>query len=100
MDEYQVTCISKPHPQCSHEEIICIGNLADKWRLTLEGAIYQLEKRVSKFYIIDPATGRHCFLEIVKEFGKRKHLKAHLDGRWIDGLLEQPECGEDCKIVS
>jgi hypothetical protein len=100
MAEYLVTCINKPHPQSSHEEITHIGNLKDNWRLTLDGAIYQIEKKISKFYTVDNTTGRQCFLEVVRELGGKPYLKAHADAKWIDNLLAQAECGENCNIIS
>ena len=100
MAEYQVTCITKPAGLDHHGDITHIGNLEDKWRLTLDGAIYQIENKVSTFYIVDPATGRQCFLEVVRELGKKKYLKAHMDAKWIDGLLTQEACDENCKIIS
>ena len=100
MAEYLVTCINKPHPQSSHEEITHIGNLKDNWRLTLDGAIYQIEKKVSKFYIVDNTTGRQYFLEVVRELGGKPYLKAHADAKWVDNLLAQAECGENCNIIS
>lgn len=100
MAEYQVTCINKPHHLSQHADITHIGNLADKWRLTLEGAIYQIEKKVSKFYTVNKTTGRRCFLEVVRELGGKPYLKAHSDAKWIDDLLTQEECDDNCRIIS
>jgi len=35
MAEYQITCIDKPNSHNTHEEINYIGNLQDKWLLTI-----------------------------------------------------------------
>lgn len=100
MVEYQVTCINKPNPQSQHQEITHIGNLADQWRLSLDGVIYQIEKKVSSFYVFDPASRQRCYLEVVRELGKRPYLKAHVNGKWTDHLLALEECDDNCRIVS
>ena len=100
MGEYQVTCINKTDHQSLHEEITHIGNFEDKWRLTVQGAIYQIENKVSRFYTLDRATKKRFYLEVVRELGKAPYLKAHADGKWADKLLAQGECDETCKIVS
>ncbi|MGA2030217.1 MAG: DUF3892 domain-containing protein [Verrucomicrobiota bacterium] len=99
MAEYQVTCINKPHHLSAHEHIMHIGNLADKWRLTRESAIYQIESKVNQFYTVEKATGKKCYVGVVKEAGKNPYLRTHADGKWNDNLLAQPECDESCKIV-
>jgi hypothetical protein len=100
MADYQVTCINKLDHQSIHEDITHIGNLDDQWQMTIEGAIYQIENRVSKFYTIDRATKKRFYLEVVRELGKLPYLKAHAEGKWTDELLAQGECGENCKIVA
>jgi Protein of unknown function (DUF3892) len=100
MAEYQVTCIDKLDHLSLHERITHIGNLEDQWRLTVEGAIYQIEKKVSQFYTLDRSTRKRSYLEVVRELGKAPYLKAHADGKWTDDLLTQGECDENCRVVS
>jgi hypothetical protein len=100
MAEYQVTCINKLNQLSPHEHITHIGNFEDKWRLTIEGAIYQIENKVSQFYILDRATRKRFYLEIIKELRKRPYLKAHTEAKWTDDLLALGECDENCKIIS
>ena len=100
MVEYQVTCITKPDQMSTHEDITHIGNLEGKWRMTVAGAIYQIEKKISKFYILDDATATRSYLEIVRVLGKPPYLKAHAHAKWNDNLLAQGDCGDGCRIVS
>jgi hypothetical protein len=100
MAEFQVTCINKLDHLNLHEHITHIGNREDQWRLTVEGAIYQIENKVSQFYTLDRANRKRAYLEVVRELGKVPYLKTHADGKWTDDLLAQGECGENCRIVS
>ena len=100
MAEYQVTCINKLDHLSRHEDVTHIGNVEDQWRLTVEGAIYQIEKKVSQFYTLDRPTKRRAYLEVVRELGKMPYLKAHADGKWTDDLLAQGSCDGNCRIIS
>jgi hypothetical protein len=100
MAEYQVTCVNMLDHLSRHEDVTHIGNVEDQWRLTVEGAIYQIENKVSQFYTLDRANRRRAYLEVVRELGKVPYLKAHADGKWTDDLLAQRQCGENCRIVS
>jgi hypothetical protein len=100
MADYQVTCINKPHHLSPHEHITHIGNLADKWRLTREAAISQIEGKQNQFYTIDRTTGSRCYVGVVREANKVPFLRTHADAKWNDNLLAQPECDGNCKIVS
>lgn len=99
MAEYQVTCINKPHHQSQHEHITHIGNLAEKWRMTRETAIQQIDNNVNQFYTVDKTTGKKCYVAVVREPGKNPYLRTHADGKYNDNLLAQPECDGSCKLV-
>ena len=99
MAEYQVTCINKPNHLSSHEHITHIGNLANKWRLTKENAINQIDTKISQFYTIDSTTGAKCYIEVFRETGKAPYLRTLADGKWNDNLLALPDCDDSCKIV-
>jgi|ERR1035438_8086093 hypothetical protein len=99
MAEYHVTCINKPHHQSPHEHITHIGNIAEKWRVTRELAIQQIDSKTSQYYTIDGATGKKCYVGVVREAGKNPYLRTHADGKWNDNLLAQSECDSSCKIV-
>jgi Protein of unknown function (DUF3892) len=100
MVEYLVTCITKPDQRGAHEDITHIGNLENKWRMTVPGAIYQIEKKISKFYTLDKASGTRSYLEIVRVLGKPPYLKAHAHAKWNDNLLAQSECDDGCLIIA
>ena len=99
MAEKQVTCINKPHHQSAHEHITHIGNAAEKWRVSRETAIYQIEANINQFYTIDRMTGKKCHVGVVREAGKQPYLRTHADGKWNDNLLAQPECDSSCRIA-
>ena len=100
MAEYHVTCINKPEHLSSHEHITHIGNLAERWRVTREAAIHQIENKISQFYTIDRTTGKRCYVGVVREVGKNPYLRTHADGKWNDNLLAQAECDSSCRIVA
>ncbi len=100
MAEYQVTCINKPHRESTHEHITHIGDLTEKWRLTREAAIAQIDAKQSEFYTIDRTTGKKCYVGVVRDSNRAPFLRTHSDGKWNDNLLAQPECDGSCTIVS
>jgi hypothetical protein len=100
MAEYQVTCINKPQHQSAHEHITHIGNLANKWRMTRESAIIQIESKINQFFTIDHTTGKKCYIGVVREQGKAPFLRTYADQKWNDNLLAQPECDGNCKIIA
>jgi len=99
MAQYQVTCINKPHHQSAHEHITHIGNLSQKWRVTRESAIQQIESNTNQFYTVDSITGKVSFVGVVREAGKAPYLRTHADGQYNNNLLAQTECDSSCKIV-
>jgi len=98
MSEKHIICINKPHHQSAHEHITHIGNLTEKWRITRETAIYQIEANINQFYTIERATGKKCYIGVVKEAGKPPFLRSHADGKWNDNLLAQSECDSSCRL--
>ena len=98
MAEKHVTCINKPHHQSAHEHITHIGNLAEKWRVTREKAINEIEANINQYYTVDGTTGKKCYVGVVKEPGKQPYLRTHADGKWNDNLLAQPECDSSCQV--
>jgi len=99
MAEYQVTCINKPNHASPHEHITHIGNPANKWRMTREQAILQIEGNINQFYTVEKVTGKKCYIGVVKEAGKNPYLRTYADKVWKDNLLAQADCDESCKIV-
>lgn len=99
MAQKHVTCINKPHHQSAHEHITHIGNLAEKWRVARETAVYEIENNINVYYTIDKTTGKVCTVGVVREQGKAPYLRTHADGKYNDNLLAQPECDASCRIA-
>ena len=99
MAHNHVPCINKPHHHSPHEHITHIGNIAERWRVTKEKAVYEIESNINTYYTVDSTTGKVCLVGVVKEPGKAPYLRTHADGKYNDNLLAQPECGASCAIV-
>jgi hypothetical protein len=103
MNEYQVTCINKPHRMSAHEHITHIGNItnavADRWRMTREEAIREIDAKTAAFFTVDRSTGRRMYIGVVREAGKAPFLRTHADGKWNDNLLALAECDGTCRLV-
>jgi 23S rRNA A2030 N6-methylase RlmJ len=99
MSEYLVTCVTKPDRFSTHEHITHIGNTADKWKITRESAITQIDAKQAGFYTVDSGTGRRAYVGVVREAGKAPYLRTHADGTWNDNLLAQAECNGSCKLI-
>ena len=101
MNEYQVTCINKPHRMSPHEHITHIGNTANNWRLTREEAIRRIDAQQEAFFTVDNTTGRKMYIGVVRGDGfKAPYLRTHADGKWNDNLLAQNECNGNCKLIA
>jgi len=98
MNEFQVTCITKPDRFSRHEHITHIGSQGD-WCITREAAIRRIENNTEAFYTINAATGRKAYIGVVRENGKAPYLKTYADGIWNDNLLAQAEC-VNCKLIT
>src|SRR4051794_16460937 len=99
MNEFQVTCIVKPHRHSTHEHITHIGNLAQKWMLARETAIERIESKQEAYYTVDRLTGKRAYIGVVREHGKAAYLRTHADGQWNDNLLAQTDCDNTCRTV-
>ena len=94
----KVTCINKPHDQSAHEHITHIGNLEERWRVTKERAIYEIDNGINQYYTLDETTGKACLVVVVREARNAPYLRTHADGIFNDNLLVQAECGAVCII--
>lgn len=99
MPAKHVTCINKPHHHSAHEHITHIGNLLEKWRVTREKAIFEIEHNINQFYTVDQTTKKVCLIGVVREHGKDPYLRTYADGKYNDNLLAQPECDGTCQIL-
>ena len=100
MGEYLVNCINKLEGDGGHADITHIGNLEDHWRMSVAGAIYQIDNNISRFYTLDATGHKRCYLEVVRELHRPPFLRAHLGGRWSDALIELQECFEETLVVA
>jgi hypothetical protein len=99
MQEFQVTCITKPGQAGTHEQITHIGNIAGRWRLTRESVIWRIENKREAFFIVGPGTDKKSYIGVVREqSGKPPYLHSYADAKWNDNLLSLPDCGSECEI--
>lgn len=92
MNEFEVTCITKPDRNSRHEHITHIGNTAGRWCLSRETAVERIESNKENYFTVDQNTGKRASVGVVREAGKAPYLRTHADGKWNDNLLAQPEC--------
>jgi Protein of unknown function (DUF3892) len=91
MADVQVTCITKPHPQSSHEHITHLGN-PPQWVWTREEVIASIDAKTNIFYVRDPATGKRSDVGVVREVGKAPYLRTYADGSYNNNLLSLNQC--------
>ena len=92
MAEVQVTCITKPHPQSSHEHITHLGNPAAGWIWTREQVIASIDAKTNAFFVVDPYTGKRSYVGVVRPPGRPAYVRTHADGDWNDNLLSLNQC--------
>jgi hypothetical protein len=92
MADVQVTCITKPHPQSSHEHITHVGNPTMKWRWTREQVIASIDAKTNTFFVIDPRNGKRANIGVVRPSGRAPFLRTYADGDWNDNLLSLNQC--------
>ena len=93
MANCQITCITKPNPQSSHEHITHVGNPA--WsmkRLTVEDVIQRIRSNTDTFYVKD-SRGNVAQVGVVDATpGRRAYIRTYADGKWTDNLLALNQC--------
>ncbi|HEY6240490.1 MAG TPA: DUF3892 domain-containing protein [Burkholderiales bacterium] len=92
MADVQVTCITKPNPEGSHEHITHLGNPAGGWKWTSEKVIANIDSYANAFYVIDPSTGKRSDVGVFRASGKAPCLRARADGDWNNDLLSLGQC--------
>jgi hypothetical protein len=58
VNEFEVNCITKPHPENRHEHITRIGNTANGWQISREIAIQRIEAKTEAYYTSSRSGGR------------------------------------------
>jgi hypothetical protein len=100
MNEFEVTCVTKPDRFNQHEHITHIGNTVANWKITRELAIQKIESKQEAFYTIDKSTEHRAYIGVVRgDGGKAPYLRTYADGKWNDNLLAQQECSTSCRII-
>jgi hypothetical protein len=92
MADVQVTCISKSHPQGSHEHITHLGNPAGGWKWTSEKVIANIDAYANTFYIIDPKSGKRSDVGIFRVPGRAPYLRTRENRDWNNNLLSLGQC--------
>lgn len=91
MSAHEVRCINKPDPGSAYEEITHLGDGVNYW-WTREEVIAGIEAGVESFHTVDPMTGAHIEIGVVREPGRRPYLKTCSAGALADHLLALPVC--------
>jgi hypothetical protein len=91
MADCQVTCITKPHVNSSHEHITHLGN-PPSWKWTREQVIASIDANTNTFYVLDPYNGKRADVGVVRIPGRPAFLRTHADGDWNDNLLSLNQC--------
>lgn len=88
----QVTCITKPHPQSTHEHITHLGNPRADWVWTRERVIESIDAKLNTFFVLDARTGKRSEVGVVRSSNHAPYLRTHADGDWNNNLLSLDEC--------
>jgi len=91
MADRQVTCITKPYVNSTHEHITHLGN-PPQWMATREQVIASIDAKTNTFYVVDPYTGKRSYVGVVRPTGRPAYLRTHADGDWNDNLLSLNQC--------
>ncbi|MGE6385420.1 DUF3892 domain-containing protein [Pseudomonas sp. NPDC078416] len=92
MADVQVTCITKPNAQSTHEHITHLGNPAGKWMWTREQVIQSIDSKTNTFYVVDPVNGKRANIGVVRAAGKAPYVRTYSDGDWNNNLLSLNQC--------
>ena len=87
MADVQVTCITKPDRNSSHEGITHLGGATWKWPRA--DVIRSIRAKTNSFYTL--VGGRRADVGVV-EGPHGPYVRTYADGVWNDNLLALPEC--------
>ena len=91
MAAYQVTCITKPDRNSTHEHITHLGGTG--WYKTRAIIIQEIESKTNSYYTKDPNNGKVATV-LVRERNGVKYVQTYADGDWNNNLLSLPDCGK------
>ena len=91
MSAHEVRCVNKPDPDSPYDEVTHLGDGVNFW-WTREEVIAQIEAGISAFFTVEPTTGEHLEIMVIRESGRRPYLKTRAKGAMADHLLALPRC--------
>jgi hypothetical protein len=91
MPDCEITCITKPSPQSSHEHITHAGN-PPTWIWPREEIIKSIDAKTNTFFVLDPRTRKRSNVGVVRPAGRPAYIRTHADGDWNDNLLSLDQC--------
>ena len=92
MANCQITCITKPHLQSSHEHITHVGNPSVPWKLTTAEVIQRIDSKTDSFYVVDLRNNKTAYVGVVRIAGRAPYIRTYADGDWNDNLLSLNQC--------
>ena len=92
MANCQITCITKPNVNSSHEHITDVGNPSVPWKLTVEQVIQRIDSKTDTFYVVDPRNGKTAYVGVRRPAGRRPFIQTYADGDWNNNLLSLNQC--------
>ncbi|MDR3489805.1 MAG: DUF3892 domain-containing protein [Bradyrhizobium sp.] len=92
MADCQVTCITKPNTQSTHEHITHLGNPTGGWVWTRDKVIESIDAKSNTFFVIDPRNGKRADIGVVRPAGRLPYVRTYADGDWNDNLLSLNQC--------
>lgn len=92
MANCQITCITKPNVNSSHEHITHVGNPSVPWKLTVEQVIQNIDSKVDTFYVVDPRNDKTAYVGVQRPAGRRPYIQTYADGDWNNNLLSLNQC--------
>ncbi len=87
MARYQVTCITKPNRDNTHEAITHLGGDFGYW--SVAQVIAAINNQVHSFYTSDGSKEAEVG---VRERNGKPYVQTHADGYWNDNLLALQAC--------
>lgn len=88
MADVQITCISKPIRNSSHEGITHLGGA--NWKWPRADVIQSIRDKTNTFFTL--VSGTRADVGVVDgQYGP--YVRTYADGKWTDNLLALRECG-------
>jgi hypothetical protein len=94
MADVRVNCITKLHPQGTHEHITHLGNPLSNppWKWTRDQVIESIDANTNSFHVVDPKNGKIAYVAVRRPVGRPAYVQTFADGDWNDNLLSLSQC--------